>query len=231
MGVLFFEMPCYNPLMQTYVAYYRVSTERQGRSGLGLEAQRKAVADFISSRGELAGEFTEIESGRRNDRPQLVVAIKACQRKPRSILVIAKLDRLARNVAFIANLMESHVEFVAVDMPDANRFTLHLMAAFAEHEQEMASTRTRAALAAAKVRGTRLGNPHPAQALALACQASRQQADAFALPIRPLIESMRCEGRTLQAIADVLNMQGLKTARQKEWRPQTVQNIISRLIT
>jgi DNA invertase Pin-like site-specific DNA recombinase len=229
MGIWFFEIPRYNLLMQNYVAYYRVSTERQSRSGLGLEAQRKAVADFIVGRGELAGEFTEIESGRRNDRPQLVAALKACQRKPRPILVIAKLDRLARNVAFIANLMESHVEFVAVDMPDANRFTLHLMAAFAEHEREMASNRTYAALAAAKMRGTRLGNPRPAEALALACQASRQQ--AFALPIRPLIESMRREGRTLQAIADVLNMQGLKTARQKEWRPQTVQNVIARLTT
>src|SRR4051812_31466483 len=137
--------------MQGFVAYYRVSTDRQGQSGLGLDAQRAAVAGFIGTRG-LVAEFTEVESGKRSDRPQLAMALDLCRRK-RTMLVIAKLDRLARNVAFIANLMESGVEFVAVDMPYANKLTLHILAAVAEHEREMISVRTKIALAAYKARG------------------------------------------------------------------------------
>jgi DNA invertase Pin-like site-specific DNA recombinase len=118
--------------MQGFVAYYRVSTDRQGQSGLGLDAQRAAVAGFVGVR-ELIAEFTEVESGKRADRPQLAAALDLCRRQ-RAMLVIAKLDRLARNVAFIANLMESGVEFTAVDMPSANKLTLHILAAVAEHE-------------------------------------------------------------------------------------------------
>src|ERR1700720_170588 len=143
-----------------FVAYYRVSTDRQGRSGLGLEAQRKAVMDYLNGGAwELAGEYTEIESGRHSDRPELVKAIATC-RKQRGRLVIAKLDRLSRNLAFIATLMESGVEFVAVDNPTANKLTVHILAAVAQHEREMISERTNAALAAAKRRGKRLGNPN-----------------------------------------------------------------------
>src|SRR5580700_11372561 len=153
--------------MASYVAYYRVSTDRQGASGLGLDAQRQAVARFIGA-GQLVAEFTEIESGRRHtNRPRLLAALAEC-RKRRAVLLIARLDRLARNVAFIANLMESGVDFVAVDMPTANRLTIHILAAVAEHEREMISQRTKAALAAAKQRGTRLGNPRPLEALRLA---------------------------------------------------------------
>ncbi len=143
--------------MHDFVAYYRVSTDRQGQSGLGLNAQRAAVAGFVSAR-ELVAEFTEVESGKRNDRPQLAMALNLCRRR-RAMLVIAKLDRLARNGAFIANLMESGGEFTAVDMPSANKLTLHILAAVAEHEREMISARTKAALAAAKVRGVTLGRP------------------------------------------------------------------------
>ena len=136
-----------------FVAYYRVSTDRQGRSGLGLEAQRRAVLDFLDGgRWELVEEFQEVESGKRNDRPELARALAAC-RLHDATLIIAKLDRLARNVAFVSNLMESRVEFVAVDFPQANRLTVHILAAVAEHEREMISQRTRAALAAAKARG------------------------------------------------------------------------------
>jgi DNA invertase Pin-like site-specific DNA recombinase len=140
-----------------FVSYLRVSTARQGISGLGLEAQRAAVAGFLDG-GDwtLVQEVLEVESGKRNDRPALATAIKLC-RKHRATLVIAKLDRLARNVAFISNLMESGVEFVAVDMPQANRFVVHILAAVAEQEAEAISTRTKAALAAAKARGTKLG--------------------------------------------------------------------------
>ena len=140
-----------------FVSYLRVSTARQGTSGLGLEAQRAAVAGFLNG-GDwtLVQEVLEVESGKRNDRPALATALKLC-RKHRATLVIAKLDRLARNVAFISNLMESGVEFVAVDMPQANRFVVHILAAVAEQEAEAISKRTKAALAAAKARGTKLG--------------------------------------------------------------------------
>src|SRR5437016_13166879 len=138
-----------------YIAYYRVSTARQGRSGLGLEAQRQAVQTHL--RGEKPiREFTEVESGRRSDRPKLAEALAAC-RVHKAALVIAKLDRLARNVAFVSNLMDAGVEFEAVDFPQANRLTIHILAAVAEHEARMISERTRAALAAAKERGRLLG--------------------------------------------------------------------------
>src|SRR3954469_10317937 len=146
--------------MQGFVAYYRVSTDRQGQSGLGLDAQRSAVAGFIGARGLIA-EFTEVERGGRADRPQLAAALELC-RHTRAVLVIAKLDRLAHNVAFIANLMEAGVEFTAVDMPYANKLTLHILAAVTEHKREMISARTKAALAAGARRDvgpTRPGDP------------------------------------------------------------------------
>jgi DNA invertase Pin-like site-specific DNA recombinase len=146
-----------------FVAYYRVSTERQGRSGFGLEAQQAAVASFINSGTELVAAFTEIESGKRNERPALAQALEACRRH-RAKPVIAKLDRLSRNLAFIAMLMESGVEFVAVDNPHANKLTVHILAAVAQHEREMISQRTKDALAAAKRRGVCLGNPTLAKA-------------------------------------------------------------------
>ncbi len=147
------------------VAYLRVSTARQGASGLGLEAQRAAVQGFAAAGGHtILAELVEVESGGKADRPQLTAALAMC-RLHRATLVIAKLDRLARNVAFIANLMDGGVEFVACDMPHANRLTLHLLAAIAEHQREIISQRTKAALAAAKARGVRLGNPNGAAQL------------------------------------------------------------------
>jgi DNA invertase Pin-like site-specific DNA recombinase len=140
-----------------FIAYYRVSTDRQGRSGLGLEAPRAAVVRYLAGIGGiLIAEHTEVETGRRNDRPELQKAL-AVSRKHKARLVIAKLDRLSRNVAFIAALMDAGVEFVACDNPHATRLTLHILAAVAEHEREMVSARTKAALQAAKVRGVRLG--------------------------------------------------------------------------
>ena len=140
-----------------FVAYYRVSTGRQGKSGLGLEAQRAAVREHLNGgTWQVVAEFTEIESGKNADRPKLAAALKECRLR-RAKLIIAKLDRLARNVAFVSNLMESGVEFEAVDFPQANRLTIHIMAAIAEHEAKMISDRTKAALAAAKRRGVKLG--------------------------------------------------------------------------
>src|SRR4051794_7873796 len=138
-----------------FVAYYRVSTDRQGRSGLGLDAQRSAVADYLNGGDwRLAAEFTEVESGRKNHPPQLAKALITCRRIG-ATLIIAKLDRLARNVAFVSNLMESGVPFVAVDRPNAKPFELHIYAAMAEEETRAISARTKAALAAAKARGTK----------------------------------------------------------------------------
>jgi DNA invertase Pin-like site-specific DNA recombinase len=143
--------------MKPAIAYYRVSTDRQGKSGLGLEAQAEAVQNYVSANGyQLAGAFTEIESGRKNNRPQLLDALNECKRI-KGILIIAKLDRLGRNVAFIANLMESRVQFVAVDNPHATDLVLHITAAFAQFEREQISKRVKEALQAAKRRGTILG--------------------------------------------------------------------------
>lgn len=212
--------------MTDFVAYYRVSTDRQGASGLGLEAQRRAVADFAAGRGGILAEFTEVESGRKNDRPELREALAACQRS-RALLVIAKLDRLARNVAFIAGLMESGVEFVAVDMPQANRLTIHILAAVAEHEREVISERTRVALAAAKARGVKLGNPAPNIPAAVAARLERM-AKAKAT-VTPLIERLRGQGMSLRAIAADLNERRVPSATGRQWHASSVRNVLQSL--
>src|SRR5690349_8803297 len=190
-----------------FVAYYRVSTDRQGRSGLGLDAQRSAVTDYLNGGNwQLVAEFTEVESGRKNDRPELAKALAMCRRTG-AALIIAKLDRLARNVAFVSNLMEAGVEFTAVDFPTANRLTIHILAAVAEHEREMISARTKAALAAAKARGTKLGNPAGLSAeartkgTAVAVARRKVQAAARAADLAPVIAEIKASGRTsLRAI-------------------------------
>lgn len=216
--------------MKPFVAYYRVSTDRQGRSGLGLDAQRAAVAAWLAGKGQVTAEFTEIESGRKNNRPRLAEALAICRQR-RATLVIARLDRLARNVHFISGLMESKINFVAVDMPEASRLTLHVLAAFAEHERDLISGRTRAALQAAKARGTRLGNPRAAETIGLAHRANRAQADAFAAPLRAMLEAMRAEGQSYRAIADELNRRGISAARGGLWHAQSVLNLLARPIS
>lgn len=217
--------PCYNAAMTElspveYVAYYRVSTDRQGASGLGLEAQREAVRRFIAGRGQLIADYTEIESGRRHkNRPQLLAALAQCRQR-RAVLLIARLDRLARNVAFIANLMESGADFVAVDMPTANRLTIHILAAVAEHERELISKRTKEALAAAKGRGTKLGNPHAAQMIAQAREARNLQKPAP--EVRRLMRDWQEQGKGLREIARELNRLAIRTPRGKEWYAATV---------
>jgi len=216
-----------------FVTYLRVSTERQGQSGLGLEAQRAAVAAHVLGRGEVVAEFVEVESGKRSDRPELARALAEAKRAG-AVLLIAKLDRLARNVAFIANLLESGVEVTAADMPEANRFVLHIMAAVAEQEGRAISERTKAALAAAKVRGVKLGWAIPERASEQA-RASRKGvmvnkalADSHAANVLPVIEQIRVGGTSLRQIAAELNERGIKTVRGGKWYAATVSNILAR---
>jgi DNA invertase Pin-like site-specific DNA recombinase len=195
-----------------------VQTGRDTQSGLGLDAQRKAVADYLNGGAwELVSEFTETESGKKSDRPELTLAIEAC-RMHKARLVIAKLDRLSRNLAFIATLMESGVEFVAADMPFANKLTIHILAAVAEHEREAISERTKAALAAAKARGTRLGNPHPAHALKRMRAARKEHIERYTANILPIIREVQAGGHTSRnAIAAQLNARKVATARAGRW--------------
>jgi DNA invertase Pin-like site-specific DNA recombinase len=187
-----------------------------------MEAQREDVTRFLATRGQLAGEFVEVESGKKHtNRPQLTAALAEC-RKRRAVLVIAKLDRLARNVHFISGLMNSDVEFVAVDMPTANRLTIHILAAVAEHEREMISQRTKAALAAAKARGTKLGNPRAAEAAVIARAAKK-----LPKPEREVLDlaaRLREKGKGLRAIARELNRLNIRTPLGSQWHPWTVRN-------
>jgi DNA invertase Pin-like site-specific DNA recombinase len=216
-----------------FVSYLRVSTARQGASGLGLEAQRAAVAGYLNGGNwSLVQEVVEVESGKRNDRPALADALRLC-RKHRATLVIAKLDRLARNVAFISNLMESGVEFVAVDMPQANRFVVHILAAVAEQEAEAISKRTKAALAAAKARGTQLGGRRVsaerwAEIRLEARLARSAEAEKWAANLLPAIRSIQSEGAmSLRQIAAGLNERNIATPRGGEWSAVQVQRVLA----
>jgi DNA invertase Pin-like site-specific DNA recombinase len=212
-----------------FVAYFRVSTDRQSKSGLGLEAQRKSVRDYLDGgRWSLVAEFTEIESGKRSDRPELEKALAACKRR-KAKLVLAKLDRLSRNLAFIATLMDSGVEFIAVDNPHANKLTIHILAAVAQHEREMISARTSAALKAAKARGKRLGNPNLPEARRRAALARRERADQYSANIVPLIREIQASGvKSLRGVARALAARGIPTARGGSWTPVQVSAILQR---
>ncbi len=210
------------------IAYYRVSTERQGRSGLGLEAQQHAVAAYAKQNSLLA-EYTEIESGAKGARPQLAAALAHCH-KAGALLLVAKLDRLTRDPDFLGQLFKSGAEFHALDMPEANKLMLRVMIAFAEHEREQISARTKAALAAAKVRGVRLGNPNPKPAAMRGRATQDAQAANFAADILPVVREIEAAGvKTLSGIAAALNARGVKTRRGGFWHPTTVKNVISRI--
>lgn len=221
------------------VAYYRVSTKRQGESGLGLDGQTTAVESYTAGvGGKVVAAYREVESGKNNARPELAKAI-AHAKRIKGRLVIAKLDRLARNVAFVANLMESSVDFVACDNPHANRLTIHILAAVAEDEARRISERTKAALAAARARGTLLGTHRPGhfigtteqhrRAAAVARKAAAAAHAAAAEPlyseVRPVIASMQSGGSSLQAIADALNAQGFTTLRGAAWNKMQVARV------
>ncbi|MBK1877256.1 recombinase family protein [Pelagicoccus mobilis] len=207
-----------------YIAYYRVSTNQQGQSGLGLEAQKQAVLSHLGDNSSnIIESFVEVESGKRNSRPELSEAIRRCKRE-HATLIIAKLDRLARNVHFISGLMESRIDFVAADNPHANRLMIHMLAAFAEHEREQISIRTKAALAAAKERGVRLG----ANGKKLAA-VNREAAEEFAQSILPEIRKIRSTGKTtLQDIANELNKRGIASYKNRKWYAATVARLLKR---
>lgn len=215
--------------MKNFIAYYRVSTQVQRRSGLGLAAQSTSVLDYVRTvSGDLVGAFEDVESGGRSDRTGLAKALQAC-RQQRATLVIAKLDRLSRNLSFIAQLMESGVEFVAADMPSANKFTIHVIAAMAEYERDLISQRTRAALQAAKSRGTKLGNPGIRSAGVLGTATRIKQADEFAARMSPAVTALRASGMTsFRRIAAALNQSGSRTARGREWTAAAVRSVEQR---
>src|SRR6266436_907747 len=214
-----------------FVSYYRVSTAQQGASGLGLEAQREAVSRHVAgAAGVIVAEFQEIESGKKNDRPQIAAALAACRLR-RATLVIAKLDRLARNVHFISNLMESGVDFVACDNPHATRLTIHILAAVAEHEREMISQRTIAALAAAKARGVKLGNPHLTPGDTRRARRARTAiADQGAADVLPYITQARKAGCTsLTQLAAALTARGIETPMGgRDWSRAQISRVLAR---
>lgn len=208
-----------------FVAYYRVSTDKQGRSGLGLDAQRQAVLNFLNGGAwELVGEFTEIESGCKSDRPELAKALAACKRH-KATLVIARLDRLARNVHFVSGLMERKVKFVACDMPEATPFMLQIYAAVGEQVARTIGENTKVALAAAKARGVKLGR-NGADKLA---PKYRAEAKARAEQLAPVIREMQQRGYSIRGMAVELDRRKIPTASGGAWHPQTVSRMIERL--
>lgn len=212
-----------------FVAYYRVSTARQGSSGLGLDAQKEAVTSYLNGgKWALLKEFTEVETGKGSNalskRPQLREAMAFCK-KNKAKLIIAKLDRLARNVNFISGLMEAKVPFVACDLPEANNMTIHIMAAFAEHEATRISARTKEALAQVKARGKQLGNPRIKELADM----QRSQAMEDAERLRPVLTGFKAQGFTQRRMVDELNALGLLTVRGKQWGLLQVQRVLSRL--
>lgn len=216
------------------VSYLRVSTARQGRSGLGLEAQRAAVEDYVRRTGaKTMREFVEVESGRNDDRPKLAEAL-AFARRAKATLCVAKLDRLSRSVRFISTVLESPVEFAAADMPDANRFMLHSLASVAEYESKMIGDRTRVAMAAAKRRGVKFGSPKGLSKAARrrgqlhGAEANRRKAIEVYADLMPTVCSMRQKGSTLDQIAQHLNDEGHTTQTGSTWTPTQVSRLLQR---
>ena len=216
-----------------FVSYLRVSTGKQERSGLGLEAQRNAVAQFLNGGNwSIIQEFVETESGKRDDRPKLVEALTLC-RIHGATLLIAKLDRLSRDASFLLELQKGGVRFVAVDMPHADNFTVGILAMVAQKEREMIATRTRDALRAAKARGVKLGGDRgnlPAVAIEGARASARvrsENAQKRAGDLMPIVSALVAEGRSLAQIAKALNAKGISTARGGEWQATQIARVIA----
>jgi len=219
------------------VSYQRVSTDKQGHSGLGLDAQRVAIDNYVRQRkAKVIQSFVEIESGKINERPELNKALHLAKITG-ATLVIAKLDRLSRNAVFLLTLRDSGVNFVAADMPDANKLTVGVMALIAQHEREAISKRTKEALQAAKARGRKLGNPNGAAALRRAgkgnsagIKALQNKADKHAIALKQVIASLQEKGiESLGAISKRLNDDGILTRRGGVWYKSSVRNIMNRI--
>jgi DNA invertase Pin-like site-specific DNA recombinase len=220
--------------MRDLVTYLRVSTSRQGRSGLGIEAQRAALSLFAEAQGfTIAGEHVEVETGKGSDaldrRPRLAEALAEARRRG-CPMAVAKLDRLSRDVHFISGLMAHRVPFIVAELgPEVDPFMIHIYAALAEKERALISQRTSAALKAAKARGVRLGNPNIAKAQAAGAASVKAEADRFAANVLPIIREAQTAGATsLRAIADALNARGVRTARGGKWAATQVRDILRR---
>ena len=228
--------------MADIIAYYRVSTRQQGESGLGLEGQKAAVEQYAKATGaRILASYREVESGKLAERPELARALAHAKRS-KATLVVAKLDRLARNVAFLSKLMEAGVDFTACDNPNANRLTVHILAAVAEDEAERISARTTAALTAAKARGVKLGSARPghwdgreqsridglAKGRTVAAKVISQRATEAYADLLPTMKQWRADGISLQGIADKLNAEGHTTRRGKQWGPVQVMRVLER---
>lgn len=212
--------------MTSYVAYYRVSTDKQGRSGLGLESQRQLVSQY---QADIIGEFTEVESGKVDNRPQLEQALELC-RKHNAAILIAKIDRLSRDAAFLLTLRKAGVDIVAADMPNAGTLEFGVRAVVAQHEREEISKRTKAALAAAKARGVKLGSKSPEIGSAAGVAVLQANAEQFALTVLPIINNLKAAGCTsLRQIAAALTERRVQTVRGNiNWSASQVANILKR---
>lgn len=217
-------------MQKRYVAYYRVSTMKQGESGLGLEAQRATVSQYVDGRGIIVSAYTEIESGKKSYRQQLALALAEAKRIGATLL-IAKLDRLSRNVGFIFALRDSGVDFTCCDIPDANTLTVGLFAVIAQHERETISKRTVDALAALKARGVQLGNPQnltdAARSKSIAVRVANAKENKNNLQAAQLAALWKREGLSLQGIADNLNNSGYLTRTGKQFFAKTVQRLLN----
>lgn len=219
--------------MHAVIAYRRVSTEKQGRSGLGLDAQAASIDAYVRMTGaSVLATFTDVESGKVDDRPQLLAAIAAAK-AANARLVVATLDRLSRDLHFIAGLMKTGVDFVAADMPGASTFELHIRAAIAQEERRKISERTRHALAAAKARGTKLGGFRGAvptdESREAAAHVRAGNADAFAAKVRPALDALQSSGITsLKGLAAALNAKGITTRRGGAWSATQVARLLER---
>ncbi|MEO6825092.1 MAG: recombinase family protein [Nitrosospira sp.] len=216
-----------------FVAYYRVSTQKQGQSGLGLEAQQAAVASYLNGGAwQLIDEFVEVETGKGanalDKRPKLRAALEIC-RKQGATLIIAKLDRLARNVHFVSGLLETGCDFVAADMPQANKVMIQMHAVMSEWERDQISVRTKAALTAAKARGVKLGTAGKNN-LKQNIEERKFAADRFAATLSGLIQSFKVSGLSQRAIVAQLNQIGIRTAKGGDWSLIQLQRMIERIV-
>lgn len=216
-------------MMKRHIGYYRVSTQAQGIDGNGMTSQREIVRRYVEGqKGTLEREFSEVESGRKTDeeRPQLAAALDFCKRN-KATLVIAKLDRLARNAEFLLRLQNSGVDFVACDAPSADRFTVGVLALVAQRERELIGERTKLGLAAAKAKGVKLGTPNPTKAVAAMVTANKTARAEFAVKVLPVIAEIKSAGvSTLRGICECLNRRGISTRNGKTWYPATVRNVL-----